>query len=88
MRDWCLTAVIRASPGEVLADPEGAGRLCAMWQVSEGGRAVRMPNKIQAVDRLSRMMGWDAPVEVASDPLLELIEHIRAGGGRYSKKIA
>jgi len=76
-----FTAVMRASPGEVLGDQEKAGRLCAMWHVSKDGKAVRMPNKIQAVDRLCRMMGWDQPmtVEDEADPLMELLESIRAG---------
>jgi len=75
-----LTAIIRTPVGEL----DEFHPLCTSIIRSSGATAKRMPDKIRAIDRLCRMMGWYEPekVQVESDGLMDLIEWIRAGAPR------
>ena len=73
-----LTAVLRTPAGKV----DELSKLCQSFKRTATALEVRMPSKLDAVDRLAKMLGWDAPKKVehdSKDGLLELLEAIRAG---------
>ncbi len=73
--EFC-TAVIRTPAGMAGAFSE----LCVRFREAVGFKAVRMPDKIRAAERLCRMMGWEPEKVPQSDPLLDLLVRIRNDG--------
>jgi len=72
-----LTAVLRTPAGAV----DELSRICQSFKQTRLVKEIRMPSKLEAIEKLSKMLGWDAPVKVEheGDALLELYEAIRAG---------
>jgi hypothetical protein len=76
--EW-LCAVIKT--GALDVDPRGP--LCQSYKQLEGGGCeIRMPDKLGAIQQLSRMCGWNSPerfIVDAPDPLTQLLQEIRQG---------
>jgi len=68
-----LTAVIRTPASQV----DELSRLCQSFKQTATGFEIRMPGKLQAIDRLCDLMGWWHTPEKSPDPLLDLLESIR-----------
>ncbi|GAT35608.1 phage terminase, small subunit [Terrimicrobium sacchariphilum] len=73
-----LTEVIRTPAGMV--DEEH--KLCQSFKFTEGMREIKIPPKLQAAERLAKMLGWDVPekkVVEAGDTLTEFLEKLLGG---------
>lgn len=73
-----LTEVIRTPAGTI--DEEH--KLCQSFKFTKGERSLKIPDKIKAAERLSKLMGYDKPEQVkveAGDSLQKLFDEIRAG---------
>ncbi len=78
-----LTAVIRTPAAQV----DELSRLCQSFKKTATTHEIRMPGKLEAIDRLCHIMGWYAPEKIEhapSDPLLDLLESIRARNSPYT----